>query len=845
MSQHGDDEGDGAPGPNYDDRDKHRALTAVLKDALHHLDTTASDLRREVKDFFECLESYFAALGVDDLEDGIDLHEKTRLRLLNATLGPKAKADLEGIPDDERDTYEAFKKTIEERYLPQEDDVGSLCLLRRCTMREDEKTKDFVARLRALVARLSDLPEDWKIKAVLASMRLSHKNSKVRDLLAEKQPATIQEAERLVEAYEIRARERSGVDKFNAALGGASNALPVDGVARGYWTRGGSTTVSSGRQCSNPSCTLRRCRGNPCMLLSMQCHTCSQTGHLANQCPQKQANMPQRFIRGRFSRGVPQRGRGRHIGEAYAGYMEQSEQQQFDMAWAPSSFLGEGDYSDYSAAQAAYLPTEAVHQGLQTSYPYRPAQRPSSSHSTSGPTYHPTGDYQIMSIDLQETVSSKSTPREWWHPIRARRTGREIQFKMDTGAHGNVIALRDLFRMGFTENDLQDSHVLLRTFSQDVVQPLGALVTEISVNGRSFTTVFHVVSHCSSPLFSFQDIVRAGLLELPPEAFGTRPTEYLVTDEFNAYKYETVHLTLRPDAVPRQFPPRRVPLALEPTVKASLQRMEEEGIIQKVTYPTPWCHSLMVTPKPDGSLRVCIDPRYLNKFLVRPIHPFPDVDQIFSRVRGHRFFAKIDLTSGFWNLRMDPESTDLCTFATPWGRYKWLRLPFGVSPAPEVFHRIIAELIQDLPGVVHYIDDILIMATTRAEHDRLVTLVMKRLAEAGFAINEAKSEFGKSEITFLGHVMSGDGIRPDPSKIEALRSMRPPRSLSELQSLMGFLNFWVDISRHSRLLPNQFAAFNQNEFCFLGVKINRKHLKQFVSICSRSPFWLHSTRRRH
>jgi hypothetical protein len=197
----------------------------------------------------------------------------------------------------------------------------------------------------------------------------------------------------------------------------------------------------------------------------------------------------------------------------------------------------------------------------------------------------------------------------------------------------------------------------------------------------------------------------------------------------------------------------------------------------------------MVTPKPDGSLRICIDPRYLNKYLVRPIHPFPDVDQIFSRVKGHRFFAKINLTSGFWNLRLDSKSADLCTFATPWGRYRWLRLPFGVSPAPEVFHRIIAELIHDLPGVIHYIDDILIMAKTCEEHDRLVSLVLQRLSEAGFAVNEAKSEYGKSEITFLGHVVSGDGIRPDPTKIEALRNMRPPRSLSELQSLMGFLNF--------------------------------------------------------
>jgi transposase InsO family protein len=798
MSNHGDDEasvhGDGFPG-RADARDKHRALTAVLKDALHPLNVEAPDMRRELADFFDCLESYFMALGIDDVEDEEPLHERSRLRMLNAVLGPKAKEALDGLPESDRETYVVYKKTIQERFLPAEDDVGHLCALRQCTMREEENTKAYVNRLRALASRLSDLPEEWRVKAILASLRLSHKNAKLRDLFAEKMPDTIQKAEQIAESFEIRAKERPSVDKFHAALGGASNAVSVDGVARGYWTRGGSTTVPSGRPCTNPSCTLRRCKGNPCLMSTIQCHTCGNFGHMASQCPQRRSETasrpPQRFIRGRFSRGAPPRDRGRQVGEAYAGYLEQAEQQQFDTAWGPSAYLPE--FNDYSGAQAAYFPTEAIQTApAPSSYPYRaPMPRTTggsyaSSTASAGPLYHPTGELQILSIDLTESVS---TPREWWHSVKVGRPGREIFFKMDTGAHGNVIALRDLYRLGFTENDLQESHVFLRTFSQDIVQPVGALVTDVTVNGRRFTSVFHVVPHCASPLFSFQDIVRAGLLELPPEAFTERPPEYLPTNEFNAYKYETIHLELSPNAVPRQFPPRRVPLALESQVLESLRRMESEGIIEKVTYPTPWCNTLMVTPKPDGSLRVCIDPRYLNKFLVRPIHPFPDVDQIFSRIRGHKFFAKIDLTSGFWNLRLDSASADLCTFATPWGRFKFLRLPFGVSPAPEVFHRIIADLIQDLPGVIHYIDDILIMAETRAEHDRLVAIVLRRLAEAGFAVNEAKSDFGKSSITFLGHVLSGDGIRPDPSKLEALRDMRAPRSLAELQSLMGFLNF--------------------------------------------------------
>jgi transposase InsO family protein len=659
---------------------------------------------------------------------------------------------------------------------------------------------------------MTTMSDKWRTNLILSSLRMHHKNGKVRELLAEKMPSTIPAAEKLAEAYEVRTKERVTIDRFNSALGGSSSALPVDGVAKGYWTNN-SATGSTGRGCSNPQCSLRRCKGNPCQMLSLQCHTCGQNGHFSNSCPQKQGNNmqrnssqfpPQRFSRGRFSRGVPQQGRGRMIGEAYAGYMEQSEQQQFETAWQqPTAFLPEFNGLEYDVPHNAYLATDQVYRATAypTSYPYRAPSIPSTPMSTSrsqaGPMYHPTGEMQILSVDVNESVSSN--PREWWHQITAVRTGRSLPFKMDTGAHGNVIALRDLYKLGFLEHDLQDSNVFLRTFSQAVVQPLGALVTEIVVNKRRFHTIFHVVPHYASLLFSMQDILRAGLLELPPDAFTERPPDMMATEEFNAYRYETVHLQLRADAVLKQFPPRRVPLALERTVREALQRMEADKIIEQVKYPTPWCNSLMVTPKPDGSLRVCLDPRYLNQYLVRPIYPFPDVDQIFSRVWGHKFFAKIDLTSGFWNLKLDPASTDLCTFATPWGRYKFLRLPFGVSPAPEVFHRIVADLIKDLPGIIHYIEDILIMARTRAEHDRLVAIVLKRLADAGFAVNEAKSEFGKSSIPFLGHVVSGDGIRPDPGKLEALRSIRPPRNLSELQSLMGFLNFL------GRYIP-QFAA---------------------------------------
>jgi transposase InsO family protein len=260
-------------------------------------------------------------------------------------------------------------------------------------------------------------------------------------------------------------------------------------------------------------------------------------------------------------------------------------------------------------------------------------------------------------------------------------------------------------------------------------------------------------------------------------------------DEFASYNKEVIHLQLKPDAQPRQFPPRLVPLALQDQTYFELQEMLANGIIEPVTEPTAWCHPMLVTPKPNGRLRVCMDPRYLNEYLVRAVHPFPDMEQIFTHVKGAVIFSKIDLTHGFWNLKLDKASSDICVFSSPWGRFRYLRLPFGVSPAPEVFHRVVADVIRGLPNVVHYIDDILIYATTRAEHDALVKEVLQRLRNAGFSVCQEKCAFGKASMTFLGHHLSGTRISPDPLKLEALSCMQPPSNSAELFSFLGFVNY--------------------------------------------------------
>jgi hypothetical protein len=268
------------------------------------------------------------------------------------------------------------------------------------------------------------------------------------------------------------------------------------------------------------------------------------------------------------------------------------------------------------------------------------------------------------------------------------------------------------------------------------------------------------------------------------------------------YKHEIVSLQLTPDAKPKQFPPRKVPLALPKQARAQLDEMLRDGAIERVTEPSPWCHPMQIAHKPDGCLRICMDPRYLNQYLERAIFPFPSLEQVFSSVRGATFFSKLDLTWGFWNLQLDDASSRLCTFCTPWGVFRYRRLPFGVSPAPEVFHRVLADVLRDIPGVLHYVDDVLIYGKTKQEHDARLCVVLTRLHDAGFALSEARCHFAKSAVVFLGHLISGSDIRPDPTKVAALQAMRPPTNISEHRGLMGFINFLSQYLPHFSALTD-------------------------------------------
>lgn len=185
------------------------------------------------------------------------------------------------------------------------------------------------------------------------------------------------------------------------------------------------------------------------------------------------------------------------------------------------------------------------------------------------------------------------------------------------------------------------------------------------------------------------------------------------------------HITTRSDVCPTIHACRRVPISLLPKVKAKLESMERNGIIVKRDGPTDWVSSMLIVEKKDKSIRICIDPRDLNTAIQREHFLVPTFDDILPRLAGKKLFTIIDMKDGFWHIELDDESSKLVTFNTPFGRYSFKRLPFGITSAPEVFQKRAYQAFGDIEGVSVIFDDILIAADTVEQHDKILKQLLQ------------------------------------------------------------------------------------------------------------------------
>lgn len=166
----------------------------------------------------------------------------------------------------------------------------------------------------------------------------------------------------------------------------------------------------------------------------------------------------------------------------------------------------------------------------------------------------------------------------------------------------------------------------------------------------------------------------------------------------------------------------------------------------------------------------------------------PTVDECLGKLAGATWFSKLDARAGYWQAPLAAESREYTTFLTPCGRFQFLRLPFGISTAPEFFQREMLRVLEGLEGQACLQDDIIVFGRTREERDSHLHQVLKRLQDAGITLNKDKCVLRKQSAEFLGHVVSANGVSADPVKIKALAQLTPPGDVSEVRSFLGMAN---------------------------------------------------------
>lgn len=256
------------------------------------------------------------------------------------------------------------------------------------------------------------------------------------------------------------------------------------------------------------------------------------------------------------------------------------------------------------------------------------------------------------------------------------------------------------------------------------------------------------------------------------------------------------HIELRDDVTPTIHPSRKVPLSLMPRLKETLEQLTKSGVISKVDRPTDWVSSLVLVEKKDGSLRLCLDPKDLNRAIKREYYTAPTAEAISSKLSGMKVFTVIDMSNCYWHKKLDEESSYLCTFNTPFGRYKFNRMPFGISSAADVAQKMVDDNFSDIPGVLAVHDNIIVAGPNTEEHDKTLRLTLECARQRNIKFNKRKLRLHVDEVKYLGSIVTDKGFRPDPDKIKAILKMPQPQNKQDLQRLLGMVNYL------SQYIPN-------------------------------------------
>ena len=384
----------------------------------------------------------------------------------------------------------------------------------------------------------------------------------------------------------------------------------------------------------------------------------------------------------------------------------------------------------------------------------------------------------------------------------SRSKQQSITFQLDTGSSSNTLKLEDYKKLSNKPPPPSGKRLIM--YNKDVLIPVGLARLCCTINGITKTIYVDIVKDAPSSLLSAKSCIAFKLMTLVDCVYRTASNDTL-NEECIVEEYHDIfkglgtlpgeyHIKVDRSIKPVKHNARRVPAPLAQEIKEKLDNLEKSGIIAKVKTPTQWISSMVAVKKPN-KLRLCIDPSDLNKAVQRNHYPTPVIDDILPRLSKAKVFSVVDAKDGFLQIKLDNQSSYLTTFYTPFGLYRWLRMPFGLKSAPEEFQRRLDECLEGLKNVAVIADDILIYGTGNTDneaeksHDAALIALLNRCRECGLKLNKNKLRFKLDSVTYMGHVISKEGVCPDPEKVVAIDNMEKPTNVQAVQRFLGMVTY--------------------------------------------------------
>ena len=376
--------------------------------------------------------------------------------------------------------------------------------------------------------------------------------------------------------------------------------------------------------------------------------------------------------------------------------------------------------------------------------------------------------------------------------------------EIDTGAALSLISEKTFKALG-CQQELRPSNIKLHTYTKESINVLGFMEATVCYKGQNKTLNLYVVGgEGPSPLG------RDWLTELQldwRELYLVNKSHQSLQEILN--KHSAVFkeglgeaigikakLYVKDNAKPCFCRARTVPHALRTKVEQELKRLTDQKSIEPVPM-SEWAAPIVPVLKPDGSIRICGDYKLtINRAANPDVYPLPRIEELFANLAGGKSFTKLDLAEAYQQISLEDTSKQYVTINTHKGLYRYNRLPFGVSAAPSIFQRVMENLLQGIPWVSIYLDDILITGPTKTEHLATLDKVLSQLKAAGFRLKQQKCALLLPVVEYLGHKISAEGIQPNEEKVRAIKEAPSPTDVTKLRSFLGLVNYYGKFLPH-------------------------------------------------